>query len=88
MWLTLVGSPLSGWGEQAVGGVVVLAVELRSKALGCASELGMDGDVFDALAVDPGLALGLTEPLEKLRTRSRTHAAPPRSCERPSRPCR
>jgi hypothetical protein len=38
----------------------VLAVELCSQALGRASELGMDGDIFDSLAVDPDLALGRT----------------------------
>ena len=65
-------------GKQAFGRVGVLAVELRGQALGRASELGMGGDVFDALAVDPDLALGPTETLEKLRTRSRTHDAPPR----------
>jgi hypothetical protein len=61
--------------KQAFGGVGVLAVELRGQALGRASELGMGSDVFDALSVDPDLALGRPEALEKLRTCSRTHAA-------------
>ena len=64
-------------GKQTFGRVGVLAVELCGEAFGRASELGMGGDVGDALAVDPDLPSCLAEPLEKLPTRSRTHAAPP-----------
>ena len=60
-------------GEQAFSRVCVLAVEHCGEAFGAAAQLGMRGDVGDPLAVHPDLSLRLAQPLEKLRTRSRTH---------------
>jgi hypothetical protein len=66
-------------GEQALGGVGVLPVEECRQAFRPAAQLGMRGDVLDPLAVDPDLALGLAEPVEKLRTRARTHRSSSKS---------
>jgi hypothetical protein len=52
----------------------VLPIENRGQTFRAASQFGMCSDVGNPLAVDPDLTLRLTQPRQKLRTRSRTHA--------------
>ena len=67
MWLTLIGSPVSGSGIRQIVGVLVMQIEDLGQRVRGAGELGMVDDVGDALAVDPDLARRPAGPSEIAR---------------------
>ena len=75
MWLTGIGSPVSGSGIRQDLGVLVMEIEDLGQRMGGAAQLGMVDDVGDALAVDPDLA-GAAKAFQELLARACRHCFP------------